>query len=91
MISSKKLFCLASTLAILATPLVDAAAQTRTRHRYPEYSQYGPVPSGYWNYGGEYGYGDYGYGWRNRSNTRGWDNTCINAPWLPSQFACSPK
>jgi hypothetical protein len=28
-------------------------------------------------------------GWRHR--TRGWDNTCINLPYLASEFACDAK
>jgi hypothetical protein len=28
-------------------------------------------------------------GWRLRSNVQGWDNTCFNLDYLPSQFACS--
>ena len=28
-------------------------------------------------------------GWRLRSSTIGWDNTCFNLDYLPSQFACS--
>ena len=95
MIGTKRAVALAAALAVLATPLAEAAAQARTYHRGHVYRPaYRPVPLGYWNYGG-YGYrgnysSDYGTGWRLRDNARGWDNTCINAPWLPSQFACSP-
>jgi hypothetical protein len=90
---SKKAIALAATLAVLAAPLVDAAAQTRTHHRHYAYRPgYHPVPTGYWGYGYGPGYSTgYGTGWRRRSNARGWDNTCINAPWLPSEFACSAK
>ncbi len=28
-------------------------------------------------------------GWRLRSNTIGWDNTCLNLDYLPSMYACS--
>jgi hypothetical protein len=28
-------------------------------------------------------------GWRLRSNARGWDNTCFDLTYLPSEFACS--
>jgi hypothetical protein len=28
-------------------------------------------------------------GWRHRS--RGWDNTCLNLAYLPSEFACDAK
>lgn len=88
----KKFVALMAALAIIVTPLVGATAQSRTYHRHFGYRPlYRPVPMGYWNYPSySYGYG-YNDGWRLRSNARGWDNTCINAPWLPSQFACSAK
>ena len=89
--TGKKLLALAAALAILVTPLVGATAQTRTYHRhYAHRPVYRAVPAGYWNYPGYYGYG-YGGGWRHRSNARGWDNTCLDLPWLPSEFACSAK
>jgi hypothetical protein len=95
MVVGKKLVALAAALAVLVTPLADATAQTRKHYRNYAYPQgYRPVPTGYWNYGAGYGNGysgDYGSGWRLRDNARGWDNTCINAPWLPSEFACSPR
>ncbi len=31
------------------------------------------------------------HGWRLRNTARGWDNTCFNLDYLPSQFACSSK
>jgi hypothetical protein len=89
--AGKKLVALAAALAVLVTPLVGATAQTRPYHRhYGNRPVYRPVPTGYWNYSGNYGYG-YDGGWRHRDNARGWDNTCINAPWLPSEFACSAR
>jgi len=92
MVASKKLVALAAALAVLVTPLVGAAAQTRTYHRnYAYRPAYRPLAAGYWNYPGYYGGYGYDNGWRHRSNARGWDNTCINAPWLPSEFACSAK
>ena len=30
-------------------------------------------------------------GWRLRSSTKGWDNSCFNLDYLPSEFACSAK
>ena len=95
MLASKKLVALAAALAVLAAPLPGAAAQTRTYHRHYAYRHayrpaYRPLAAGYWNYPGYYGYG-YGTGWRHRSNARGWDNTCLDLPWLPSEFACSAK
>ena len=92
MVGSKKVVALAAAFAILVAPLVEATAQTRPYHRHYARPGYRPVPTGYWNYGAGYGYGgDYGTGWRHRDNARGWDNTCIDAPWLPSEFACSAK
>ena len=89
MVTGKKLVALASALAILVTPLVGATAQTRTYHRHYAYRPaYRPYVAGYWNNPGYYGYGT---GWRLRSNARGWDNTCLDTPWLPSEFACSAK
>ncbi len=29
------------------------------------------------------------HGWRKRDNLIGWDNTCFNLDYLPSQYACS--
>jgi len=29
------------------------------------------------------------YGWRKWSGSFGWDKTCLNLDYLPSQFACS--
>ncbi len=85
MVFSKKLVALAAAMAVLVSPLVGAAAQTRIYHRHYAYRPaYRPLPAGYWNYGGYGGSVDwYGAGWRHRSNARGWDNTCFNTPWLP--------
>jgi hypothetical protein len=30
-------------------------------------------------------------GWRKRDTARGWDHSCMNLPYLPSQFACTPR
>ena len=80
---------LATALAMLVTPIFEAKAQTRT-HTPKRYSAYRAPhyawPSGQPIYG--YWYPD---GWRYRATARGWDNTCVNVPWLPSQFACSAK
>lgn len=31
------------------------------------------------------------HGWRLRSNAKGWDSSCFNLDYLPSQFACSAR
>jgi hypothetical protein len=91
MLASKKMVALAAAFAVLATPLAGAAAQTRTYHRHYAYWPHSrPYAARYLNYPAGLGYG-YGAGWRLRSNARGWDNSCIDAPWLPSEFACSAK
>ncbi len=91
MVGSKKAVALAAALAMLVTPLAGATAQTRPYHRHYGYGHtYRPIPTRYWNSGPRYGYG-YGSGWRHRSNARGWDNTCLDTPWLPSEFACSAR
>jgi hypothetical protein len=30
-------------------------------------------------------------GWRLRDNATGWDNSCFNLDYLPSQFACGAR
>ena len=92
--ASTKLAALAAAFAMLVTPLSDATAQSRP-HSYHRHSAhrpiYTPAPMGYgYGTGAPVGYG-YGTGWRHRTNARGWDNTCLDLPWLPSQFACSAK
>jgi len=85
MVAGKKLIALAAALAMLVTPLVGATAQTRTYHRHYAYRPaYRPLAARYRNYPA-YGYGS---GWRHRSNAIGWDNRCLDLPWLPSEFAC---
>ena len=86
--AGKNLVALAVAVATLVAPLAAQAAQPRHYHwRYA----HRPLPAGYYN-PGYYGYGSgYGTGWRRRSNARGWDNTCLDLPWLPSEFACSAK
>ncbi len=80
---------LAVAVAMLVAPIFEAKAQTRTHtpkrytaYRAPNYApSSGPLTDGDWPEGG----------WRYRPTARGWDNTCVNVPWLPSQFACSAK
>ena len=80
---------LAVAVAMFVTPMFEAKAQTRN-HTLKRYSAYraphyapssGRLTDGDWRAGG----------WRYRPTARGWDNTCVNVPWLPSQFACSAK
>ena len=80
---------LAVAVAMLVTPIFEAKAETRagapkrySAYRAPNYAlPPGALSDGDWQVGG----------WRYRPTARGWDNTCVNVPWLPSQFACSAK
>jgi hypothetical protein len=79
---------LAAALAVIAVPMIDAAAQSQ-KSTHQRHAAYRPL---YHPSTGFRGCVDcYPDGWRLRSTARGWDNTCINASWLPSAFACSAK
>ena len=73
-----KLAVLAAVSAMLAAPVFATAAEAGSR-AYHRHFAYRPV------------YRTYGNGWRHRSNARGWDNSCLNLPYLPSQFACDAR
>jgi hypothetical protein len=79
---------LAAALAMIAVSMVDAAAQSQklTHQRHAAYRPLYRPFIGFWNC-----IDCYPDGWRYRSTARGWDNTCVNVPWLPSAFACSAK
>ena len=88
MYASIKIAALAAAFAMIATPTVDASAQSRkpAYKGYAGYKPLHPLPNGYWQCAN-----CYPGGWRYRDTARGWDNTCVNVPWLPSAFACSAK
>ncbi len=91
MSTNGRLVALAAAFSMLVAPAFGAAAEREAQihHRnYVDRQVYYPAPTGY--YAGYYGV-PYTYGWRHRSNARGWDNTCFNLPWLPSEFACSAR
>ncbi len=95
MSANSKVVVLVAALSVLVASAFGATAQQRVRGHHRPYVRaqvYYPVPSGYYAgyYGAPYSYG-YDNGWRKRSNARGWDNTCLDLPWLPSEFACSAK
>ena len=79
---------LAAALAMIAAPMIDAAAQSQkvTHQRHAAYRPLDRPSLGLWRC-----IDCYPDGWRYRSTARGWDNTCVNVPWLPSAFACSAK
>src|SRR5262245_49139574 len=70
--------------AIFASPLNAGASEHRTKHhRHFAKKLYNPSPRRTTE--GEQADKN---GWRKRDNA-GWDNSCINLPYLPSQYACS--
>jgi hypothetical protein len=86
--ASIRLAALAAAFAMSASPSVDAAAQSQ-QSTYQRHAAYRPH---YRRSAGSSSCIDcYPSGWRYRSTARGWDNTCVNVPWLPSAFACSAK
>ncbi len=86
MCMSKKLVAFAMGFAVVAALMfgTEAGAVTKAHRRYAVHRPiYRPIYRPVWAADNS--------GWRYRSNARGWDNTCINVPWLPSQFACSAR
>jgi hypothetical protein len=88
MSSCNKLSILASALVLLITPLFASAVEAKTRskvqHRHFVNKSNGcPVRQ----------LADGSLvdcqGWRKWSGSIGWDNSCVNLDYLPSEFACS--
>lgn len=78
MSANKQLVAFATAFAVLAVPVFVAAAQAKsfTSHRPMVHRTiHHPMYAGQW---------------RHRT-TRGWDNTCLDLPYLASQFACDAK
>jgi hypothetical protein len=84
--SISKLAVFTAGLAILAAPLSEASAQSRTRTHHRHFAQKS-VGCPLRRVAG----GDLAdcHGWRLRDGT--WDNTCFNLDYLPSQYACSSR
>lgn len=82
-----KLFAAGAALAILAIPM---AHSVNAQPRRPAYRHYGYAPGRSYPLrrlpGGDLVDRN---GWRYRPGL-GWDNTCFNLDYLPSQYACSP-
>ncbi len=82
----RKLAALAAAFLILVAPAFGARAASKAkihhRHYVARQANYTAPPAGYYGVW-------YAPGWRHRSNAAGWDNTCLDVPWLLSQFACS--
>jgi hypothetical protein len=91
---SNKLVVIVSGLAIFAAPLLSAAAQARTRTKHNHYRHHyvrTPQARGYYESFLQTPNGELidRQGWRYHNGS--WDNTCLNVPWLPAQYACSAK
>ncbi|HZV22003.1 MAG TPA: hypothetical protein VE986_10715 [Hyphomicrobiales bacterium] len=87
-IATKLLAVTASFAVLSATAFTSPANAVKPYHRYhrhyiakPYYNTLRPVAGG--------DYADRS-GWRYRPGI-GWDNTCFNLDYLPSQYACSPS
>jgi hypothetical protein len=80
-----KAVCLAAAFALIAAPLPQASAggRAKTHHRHPV-KKADRCPT---HRTAEGELVDC-RGWRLRPGI-GWDNTCFNLDYLPSQFACS--
>ncbi len=67
--------------ALLAAPFPGMASARTAYRRHSVQRTYRRPIAPYWRPGST-------AGWRWRSNY-GWDNTCLDVPWLASEFACS--
>lgn len=90
MTSNRMLIAVAASFAMFAVSAGETAAvaksKTKTYHRYAAQRQAGcPLHRAV--------DGDLVdcHGWRLRDNAIGWDNSCFNLDYLPSQFACSGR
>ncbi len=86
MSTGNKLVSLAAAFALITAPLAQAAAegQTKSHHRH----SLGKTDRCPVHRTAEGELVDC-QGWRLRSG--GWDNSCFNLDYLPSQFACSSR
>jgi hypothetical protein len=82
------LIAAAASFAMLATPMggTAAVAKTKTYQRYA-FQRHAGCPLRRTVNGDIVDCN----GWRLRSNAIGWDNSCFNLDYLPSQFACSSR
>jgi hypothetical protein len=89
MSTNNKLVAIAVGFAVLAAPLfgaADAKPKIKTHHRH-HVSELRGCPVHQIADGSLVDC----HGWRKWSGVIGWDNTCFNLDYMPSQFACSSK
>lgn len=83
---SRKFGVLAASLALLSAPLAGALAGSPDKVHHRHYARH---TSGCPVHRLADGTLVDCQGWRLRSNATGWDNSCFNLDYLPSEFACS--
>jgi hypothetical protein len=88
MSTNRKLMALMTGVLVMfvAPAFVEAAAKSKTHYRHSLDKQQGcPVR--------QIADGSLVdcHGWRKWSGSIGWDNTCLNLDYLPSEFACSSR
>jgi len=86
MIVNNKLAAVAAAFVALTAPMLDAAAETRTKTHHRHFVNRSASCSLRRTAEGEL---VDCHGWRYRGGLLGWDNTCFNLDYLPSQYACS--
>ena len=83
-----RLAAVVACCAIVATPAFAYTSKDRYASYRPHYWSHSYGGSVHRNAAGDLISSD---GWRLRSNAKGWDNTCFNLDYLPSEFACSAR
>jgi hypothetical protein len=85
---SKLLLASAASFVLLASAALDASADTKGRRHHRHYVRgTGGCPVHQIADGSLVDC----HGWRKWSGSIGWDNTCFNLDYMPSQFACSAR
>ena len=86
---SNWLVAIAAGFAMLAAPLFGSAGETRTKahHRHHSLNEARGCPVRQIADGSLVDC----RGWRKWSGSIGWDNSCFNLDYLPSEFACSSR
>ncbi|MGO9546331.1 MAG: hypothetical protein ACLPPF_16235 [Rhodomicrobium sp.] len=74
-------------LALIATPLANAAAEPSPKNHHRHYSK---KPAGCPVHRTAEGEIVDCHGWRYHANS-GWDSSCFNLDYMPSMYACSAR
>jgi hypothetical protein len=87
---SNRLVAFSVTLAVLAALLIGVVAEAKPKVK-PHYRHFVNEPRGCPVRQLADGSLVDCQGWRKWSGSVGWDNTCFNLDYLPSEFACGSK